>query len=180
MKGRAFLLVGIIEFVDWRTLLREAAEDKVGSKCGTIGRANNRRDRIFSKIGWQSDRAEDSAASSAAPLGSYPFFCPGPAPSSTASIFKGDPKIANWLIMTPESYQRPATLRARPPCSLFLPRPLPFADRSFRPTNLVFFSVVLEVRWKDYPRKDVDGDDVSTNLTELVNAIFVYMQFCSK
>lgn len=77
-------------------------------------------------------------------------FCPRP-----ASIFKGDPEIANWLIMTPGSYQRPGHA-PRPPYSLFLPPRLlfAFADRLFRPTNLLFFlSVVLEIGWKDYPRK---------------------------
>lgn len=116
-----FLSFDIIEFVGWwRTLLRKA-EDKVASEYGTIGRANNRRDRIFSEIGWQSGRAADSAASSAAPLGGYPFFLPRVHLRPPASIFKGDPKIANWLIMTSASYRR---VPPHPPYSLFLPCPL--------------------------------------------------------
>lgn len=78
-------------------------------------------------------------------------FCP-----RSASIFKGDPEIANWLIMTPGSYQRPGHA-PRPPYSLFLP-PRPLRGSLIpagRPANLLFFSsVVLEIGWKDYPWKD--------------------------
>lgn len=100
------------------------AEDKVGSRRDRQGKQSTWSNFFKNRLTvWSCNGFSRVIGGSFGQLSL--FFAPSPPPFST-SIFKEDPKIANWLIMTPGSYQDPATLRVRHTLYFFL-CPLPFA-----------------------------------------------------